>query len=196
MANNGQQSWAVLNQIYLDDSSLTGYIMPNIQYISPDAIVPSTATITFNVNTSPAPTGGVNGDIWYNFLDDNLYKKISGTWTLLTNRVFNDYYIQPSGSVININNTTTNFVMSYVKVLTGVTVVFSKTNVNPGGYSSNSLAIGTYTLSVKVLPSSDGGSGVLSLSSNGTVTNYSVPSSGITVSQTATTPIIVQLSES
>jgi hypothetical protein len=93
--NTGEQGWKVLQQYYLDDMSLTGLIMPNVVNISPQAIVPNTATITYNYPTDVAPTGGANGDIWYNSVADNLYKKIGGLWTLLVDRVTNDAYEPP-----------------------------------------------------------------------------------------------------
>lgn len=99
--NTGYQDWKILKQIYGDDSSLTGYIMPNIAQISPQAIVPDTATITYNYPTDVAPTGGSDGDVWYNPVADELFKKISGVWTLLTDRVTNDAYIAP---VINLTD--------------------------------------------------------------------------------------------
>ncbi len=95
MENTGYKGWKILENYYLDDLSLAGMIMPNIQQISPQAIVPSTATITFNVATDVAPTGGVDGDIWYNLPADILYKKLSGTWTALIDRVTNIYYVAP-----------------------------------------------------------------------------------------------------
>jgi hypothetical protein len=93
--NNGEQGWKVLEQYYTDDSSLTGLIMPNIAMISPQAIVNNSATITYNDTTDVSPSGGANGDIWYNQPSDALYKKISGTWTLLTDRVTNTQYVAP-----------------------------------------------------------------------------------------------------
>jgi len=93
--NTGYQSWTILEGIYLDDSSLDGLIMPNIAQISPQAIVPYTANITFNYPADITPTGGTNGDIWYNSVSDTLYKNFTGTWVLLTDRVTNDYYIAP-----------------------------------------------------------------------------------------------------
>jgi hypothetical protein len=99
--NTGYQGWKILEQIYGDDNSLTGFIMPNIAQISPQAIVPNTATITYNYPTDVAPTGGSNGDIWYNPVADDLYKKIATVWTLLTDRVTNDSYVAP---VINLTD--------------------------------------------------------------------------------------------
>lgn len=93
--NTGYKSWKVLEQYFVDDSTLTGKIMPNIAQISPQAIVDSTSTITYNYPEDVAPTGGVDGDIWYNADEDDLYKKIAGVWTLLTDRVTNDFYIAP-----------------------------------------------------------------------------------------------------
>lgn len=93
--NNGEQSWFILEQIYSDDSTLTGLIMPNISQISPQAIVSNTATITYNYPEDIAPTGGINGDVWYNPVADNLYKKIAGVWSLLLDRVTNDAYVPP-----------------------------------------------------------------------------------------------------
>lgn len=89
--NDGNQGWTILEGFYLDDNSLTGFIMPNIPMISPEAIVPSSATITYNF-TNVTPTGGSNGDIWYNQPADALYKNVSGSWFLLTDRVVNANY--------------------------------------------------------------------------------------------------------
>lgn len=99
--NTGYQDWKILEQIYGDDSSLTGMIMPNIAQISPQAIVPNTATITYNYPSDVAPTGGSDNDIWYNPVADELLKKIASVWTLLTDRVTNDAYIAP---VINLTD--------------------------------------------------------------------------------------------
>lgn len=90
--NSGAQNWYILEGIYLDNSALTGMIMPNIKRISPSAIVPDGTTITYNEVTDVAPTGGADGDIWYNEPSDILYKKIAGVWTPLTDRSANDYY--------------------------------------------------------------------------------------------------------
>jgi hypothetical protein len=94
--NTGYQGRKVLQQKYADDGSLTGMIMPNIQQISPQAIIDGSAnSITFNYPIDIAPTGGINGDIWYNPGNNNLFKKIAGVWTLLTDRVTNDAYEAP-----------------------------------------------------------------------------------------------------
>ncbi len=94
--NTGYQGWKVLEQYYADDNTLTGQIMPNIEQISPQAIIAGGAnTITYNYPTDVAPTGGSNGDIWYNPVADQLFKKIAGSWTLLTDRVTNDVYVAP-----------------------------------------------------------------------------------------------------
>lgn len=94
---NGYQSWYILEGIYLDDESLDGLIMPNIQQISPQAIVPDGTTILFFTNSTPAPApgDGVDGDIWYTQPNDILYKKIAGTWVILTDRVLNNFYVAP-----------------------------------------------------------------------------------------------------
>lgn len=92
-SNNGQQGWKILDEQIVSTGALTGRIMPNAPNISPDAIVPNTATITFNPNTDVAPSGGANGNIWYNGLSDALYKKISGTWALLVNKVVNTNFV-------------------------------------------------------------------------------------------------------
>lgn len=94
-ANTGQQAWKVLNQIYLDNNAFVGFNMPNIQQISPQAIVPNTAVITYNANTNVTPTGGSDGDIWYNAPADNLYKNKGGTWVILLDRFTNANYIPP-----------------------------------------------------------------------------------------------------
>ena len=99
--NDGYQDWKILQEIYADDSSLTGFIMPNIAQISPQAIVLSTSNITYNYPTDATPTGGSDGDIWYNPVADQLFKKKVGVWTLLTDRVTNDAYITP---VINLTD--------------------------------------------------------------------------------------------
>lgn len=87
--NTGQQGWKVLEEYYLDDNTLTGRVMPNASYISPLAIVPVAATITYNTDTNPAPSGGADGDIWYNDPIAELYKKVAGVWSLLTDKAFN-----------------------------------------------------------------------------------------------------------
>lgn len=112
--NNGQQGWKVLDEKNIATGVLTGRIMPNVQNISPDAIVPNTAVITFYPNSDVSPSGGSNGDIWYNGLSDTLYKKTGGAWVLLVNKVINANY------VTTITNTTdcsiptppNNFVLS------------------------------------------------------------------------------------
>lgn len=95
LVNTGMEGWKVLKGIFLDDQSSIHMIMPNIGMISPSAIVPDTATITFNTSADITPTGGADGDVWYNQPSDNLYTKIAGTWTLLTDRVINNYYQGP-----------------------------------------------------------------------------------------------------
>lgn len=91
--NTGQQAFKIIQERYVDDNTLTGFQMPNVQLISPEAIVPNTATITYNYPTDVAPTGGANGDVWYNPVADKLYKKVSGVWSLLTDRVVNANYV-------------------------------------------------------------------------------------------------------
>ena len=92
-SNDGQQGWKILDEKNATTGVLTGRIMPNVQNISPDAIVPNTATITYNPNSIVSPSGGGNGDIWFNGPNDTLYKKILGAWALLTNKVVNTNYI-------------------------------------------------------------------------------------------------------
>jgi hypothetical protein len=91
--NDGQQGWEVLDEKNVGTGVLTGRTMPNGQNISPDAIVPNTAAITYNANSDIAPSGGSNGDIWYNGLSDLLYKKVGGAWVLLVNKVVNTNYV-------------------------------------------------------------------------------------------------------
>ena len=91
--NNGQQGWKVLDEKNANTGVLTGRIMPNVQNISPQAIVPNSAIITYHPNTDIAPSGGADGDIWYNGLSDTLYKRISGAWALLVNKVVNTNFV-------------------------------------------------------------------------------------------------------
>lgn len=93
--NNGYLMYTILQGIYLDDDSLDGLIMPNIQMISPQAIVPAGTNITYNQTTAPVPSGGSNLDIWYNQPTDTLYQNQNGGWVILLNRVLNIYYIAP-----------------------------------------------------------------------------------------------------
>lgn len=93
--NTGYQGWKVLEGYYTDNLALSGMIMPNIKMISPEAIVPDGTTITYNQVTDVTPTGGTNGDIWYNEPSDTLYRNVSGSWYLLTDRVINSYYQAP-----------------------------------------------------------------------------------------------------
>jgi hypothetical protein len=93
--NTGDEAWKVVFERYGDDNSLTGRKFPNIPTISSDAIVPNAATITFNTNTDITPTGGANGDIWYNKPSDKLYKRVAGIWSLITSRAINSNYQPP-----------------------------------------------------------------------------------------------------
>lgn len=97
LTNSGQQGWTTLEGYFTDGNTptLTGQIMPNIMMISPQAIVPSSHTITYNQTTNVTPTGGTDGDIWYNEPANILYKNILATWTILDDRVLNQYYQAP-----------------------------------------------------------------------------------------------------
>lgn len=95
LVNSGYLAWTILEGIYLDDSSLDGLIMPNIQMISPNCIVPDGTPIIYNANADVVPTGGTQLAVWYNQPSDTLYQFISGQWQLQTNRVLNTYYIAP-----------------------------------------------------------------------------------------------------
>lgn len=95
LQNTGQQNGKIIRERNSVTGVLTGRIMPNIASISPQSIVPGTATITYNYPTDVAPSGGSNGDIWYNPVADQLFKKASGLWSLLTDRVINANYIAP-----------------------------------------------------------------------------------------------------
>lgn len=99
--NTGQQQTPVIVQVYLDNQTGTGLKMPNIQNISPEAIVPLSAVITYQTGSPVAPSGGSDGDIWYNQGDDTLYKRISGTWTLLTDKVINTNFIASVQNLIS-----------------------------------------------------------------------------------------------
>lgn len=98
-------------------------------------------------------------------------------------------------STIAINNTTTDFTIAFVKVLSGATTIYSRTTIPAGTSYFDSITAGTgYDVNVKILASSDGGTGTLSISSNGTVTTYPVPALGLTITQSSVdTPIIVEL---
>ena len=123
-ANTGNQYWTTLEGYNVSDGSLNGLIMPNVAKIDPLAIVPDGTTITYNQNSNVSPTGGADGDIWYNEPADNLYKRISGTWTLLTNRITNAYYIIPvenTGSCpLPADNNLTLHANNYGMTITGV----------------------------------------------------------------------------
>lgn len=195
--NDGQQGWTVLQQFYTDDNSLTGLIMPNIVNISPEAIVPNTATITYNANSSPTPTGGSNGDIWYN-ANDNLYRNYSGTWKLLTDRFTNIYYIPtvqnltacpipppPVGTNFTEKNQTTS-ILVVDTVLTGAGS-YTYGNLSPGSTNNQTITAGTYTVSVKT-----GSGGFRSVTCNG-VTQSSSFSGFNPVFTGVATPILITL---
>lgn len=95
LSNNGYQGWTILKEFNIDDGSLTGNKMPNIQTIAQEAIVPDAANITFNIYNDLTPTGGADGDIWYNLPADKLYKNIAGVWSLLSDRAINVNYAPP-----------------------------------------------------------------------------------------------------
>lgn len=94
-ANTGFKGWEVLEEYSISDETPTGNVMPNVYKISPQAIVPDTATLTYNQLTDVAPGAGADGDIWYNEPADELFKKIVGVWTILTDRVINTNYVGP-----------------------------------------------------------------------------------------------------
>jgi len=94
-ANNGQQGWAILQQYYTDTNAVTGLTMPNSPIISPEALVPNTAGIVYNQATNVTPSGGSNGDVWYNMPANQLYKKTAGVWTPLYDTAVNSNYIAP-----------------------------------------------------------------------------------------------------
>jgi hypothetical protein len=131
----------VLKQIYTDDNSLVGFNMPNIQNISPQAICPNTNTITFNANSNVTPTGGVNLDVWYNEILDDLYQNQSGTWQLLTNRVNNAFYIPPVS-----NPSSCPIPATLVGVL--VIDIFPNSTANLYGYISTAGLLGATNIPV------------------------------------------------
>lgn len=95
-ANTGYKGYKVLEEYYPSDSTPTGRIKPNLTNNSPQDFIDGTVnSITYNYPTDVAPTGGIDGDIWYNPVADEEYKKISGVWTLLTDRVTNPDYVAP-----------------------------------------------------------------------------------------------------
>jgi hypothetical protein len=99
-----------------------------------------------------------------------------------------------SPATININNTTTDFTIAFVKVYLGATIVYSHTNIGPGGSISGTLSAGTYDVNVKILSSTDGGTGTLTIDSSGTPTTYPVSAFGLTTTQTGVlTNIIVEI---
>jgi len=156
--NTGMQGWTVLNQIYLGSGSLTGLNMPNIQNISPQAIVPNTNNITYNANSSPAPSGGSNGDVWYNAPVDVLYAKIAGTWTILTNRFANQYYIAP---IQNLTSCPLPAPTAYFSVYSQYNVNIS--GVNNGTTTGTPAALNTLAMTngqtVNAVYTTTGGSG-------------------------------------
>lgn len=93
--NTGFQGWFILEGVNLDNSVLTGFKKPNLQLNSPQALVPEAATITYSYPDDVAPTGGANGDLWYNPVADQLFKKMTGTWTLLNDRLTDTDYVAP-----------------------------------------------------------------------------------------------------
>lgn len=206
LGNDGNQGYTVLEGFNLLTGVDNHTRMPNIVNISPQAIVPDTATITYNF-TDVAPSGGSDDDIIYNAEADDLFKKIAGVWTLLTDRSSNVFYAvpvenldacplpaPPTASTIDINNTTPDFTIAFVKVFVGGTTYYSKTSIMAGASVSDPLGAGTYDVNVKVLPSTDGGAGSLTITSAGTPTVYPVSNLGLTMTQTGVVaPIIVQL---
>lgn len=92
--NTGYQGYKILDGYNLSNGVYNHTVMPNIRNISPQAIISDFFDITYNV-TTVAPSGGIDGDVWYNEDVDLLYKKIAGVWTLLTDRSTNGYYVAP-----------------------------------------------------------------------------------------------------
>jgi len=162
-ANDGQEGWKVLDEQNVGTAVLTGRIMPNVQNISPDAIVPNTATITYNPNSDITPSGGSDGDVWYNGLSDTLYKRVSGTWVLLTNRVVNTNYVPtvenlgscPIPPPVGNFSAYAQYGGSITSVIdgtgTGTPAGFNPCNLSPGQSLSavyTTLTAGTYDMAV------------------------------------------------
>lgn len=93
--NDGTEFPYILEGYKPGTDNLDGTIMPNVKMISPEAIVEDGTVITYNQTSNVTPTGGDDGDIWYNQPEDGLYKNKSGTWSLLTDRVVNSWYVGP-----------------------------------------------------------------------------------------------------
>lgn len=147
--NNGMQGYTKLDGYNSSTGVYNHTYMPNIKNISPQAIIPDSNTITYNFVTV-APTGGSDGDIWYNEDSDLLYKKIAGVWILLTDRASNDYYIAPVTNTEDcpVPPPTTHFTvesaygMKVVSVIedtaTGIPAGYNPCNVPDGGSKSAS----------------------------------------------------------
>lgn len=99
LQNDGTQGYKILEGYNPSNGVYNNTLMPNIINISPQAIVPDTATITY-LQVGIAPSGGVNGDIWYDEDVDQLYKNIAGVWTMLTDRSANNFYVAPVTNTI------------------------------------------------------------------------------------------------
>lgn len=143
--NTGFQGYFILKEINLSNGADTGYKKPNLQSNSPQALVLNAATITYNYPTDVAPSGGANGDIWYNPVADHLYKKISGTWTLLTDRVTDPDYVSPTDNEVScpIPSAITKNILLYAQYgLTILGLLNSTTTGIPGTLASVSVTPG------------------------------------------------------
>lgn len=140
-ANNGQQGWEVLKEENSNNGVFTGRIMPNVQNISPSAIIPNTSSITFNPNSDVTPTGGSDGDIWYNGLSDTLYKHLSGAWVLLVDKVVNTNYVATVQNLTDcpISPPANNFILSssYNTPFTSLTCTGAPTFTFPTAINTN-----------------------------------------------------------
>lgn len=99
----------------------------------------------------------------------------------------------PTNSVI-VNNTTDDFTIAFISFSSGPSSPPNITTVLAGQSRSTTIVAGTYDITVKILSSIDGGSGLLTFDSNGVITTNSVSPMGLTVTSTSQhTPYIIQL---
>lgn len=174
--NSGRQGYFVLQQIDLTTGQPTGFIKPNIPNNSPQALIPVPSSVIYSYPDDQTPIGGADGDIWYNPVADQLFKRIATVWTLLTDRVADDDFVPttindvtcptPSGAFKNIyiyamfgititgviNGTGSGMPpdMATLNIVPGQTYTDTHTGLNPGTYQVKYTGVGQFKNRVRM----------------------------------------------
>jgi len=94
-SNTGYQFYKILEEYNTTTNVATGKIQPNIadSVLAAQVIPPN--VVTYNYPDDVAPTGGIDGDVIYNPVVNELFIKTGGSWLEEIERDPNDEYVAP-----------------------------------------------------------------------------------------------------